>query len=174
MKDVLGMEGAEIGIFFIITLVFSIPGAKIASIVSKKLSPVASMKIVSVIWPCIVMTAVLVIDRPEIKGLVYVEAMAIGMCVGWLYPTANLLFSLTIPRGQETELSAFYIYSTHILDWLPQLVFTLINQSGASKKIGMLGVVLFFLPGFISFQCMAPWEDVRLSAKERSKMILDE
>ena len=68
-------------------------------------------------------------------------------------------------------MTGFYIYSATVLDWLPPLIFTGINEAGLGKKAGMMGVLSFFLPALIALQCMMPWEEVRLRAKDRSKMI---
>jgi len=172
IKEDLDMKGSEIGIFFLITLLFSIPGAKMVSHVTQKLkNPVRSMQIVIVMYIIDATVTVLIVDKPERKPISYICAMVLGFLIGWFYPTTNLIFSLAIPKGQESELTGFYIYSSTILDWVPPLIFTGINEAGLGKKAGMIGVVSFFFPALIALQCMIPWEEVRLSAKDRSKMI---
>lgn len=171
LKEDLNMEGTEIGIFFLSTLLFAIPGAKIASYVSNKFNPIISLQIVCVMYIVVAAIGVLIVDRPEVKGLAYIFGIFIGIMIGWFYPTTNLIFSLAIPKGQESELTGFYIYFSSILDWVPPLIFAAINESGGGKKAGMMGVLCFFVPAVIALQCMIPWEDVRLSAKDQSKMI---
>ena len=76
--------------------------------------------------------------------IAYIWGFVIGNGLGWFYPTQNLCFSLLLPRGQEAELSGFYVYCTQILGWLPPLIFSIMVESNIDQKYGILVVQLFF------------------------------
>jgi len=107
------------------------------------------------------------------KYVAFFFALLWGVCLGWFYPTANLVFSLSLPKGQESELTGFWIYSSQIIVWLPPLIFTLMNESGVHMKYGVMSLIIFFLIGFAFICLMAPWSTIREKANEQSKMIND-
>lgn len=51
---------------------------------------------------------------------------------------------MLLPRGQEAELSGFYVYCTQILGWLPPLIFSVMVESNIDQKFGILAVQSFF------------------------------
>jgi MFS-type transporter involved in bile tolerance (Atg22 family) len=75
---------------------------------------------------------------------------------------------MVLPKGQETELTGFFIYCTQILTWLPPLVFTLMIESGINQRWGLMSLIIFFVIAIGLFSLVAPWEDV---LKESAKMI---
>ena len=96
---------------------------------------------------------------PDIFGCMW------GGLLGWFYPLENVIFTMSVPEGQEAELSGFFTYCRAILTWLPPLVFTAMNESGIEMKYGLLSLVGFLLIGCFLLQLMAPWEDVLEAAK---------
>jgi len=106
-----------------------------------------------------------ILDGPNKKNICYLFAVFWGMCLGWFYPTSDLIFSLSLPKGQESEITGFYIYCTQIIVWLPPLVFTLINEAGFNMKWGLISLDIFFITAVGFLQLMAPWEEVRESSK---------
>jgi len=77
---------------------------------------------------------------------------------------------MSIPRGQESELSGFYTYCRSILTWLPPLIFTAMNESGIAMTWGLLSLVIFFSVGLVFLQLMAPWEEMVAEAGKVNRM----
>jgi len=86
------------------------------------------------------------------------------------YPLENVIFTMSIPRGQESELSGFYTYCRSILTWLPPLIFTAMNESGIAMTWGLLSLVIFFSVGLVFLQLMAPWEEMVAEAGKVNRM----
>jgi len=171
LKDVLKMSSAELGIVLFLSLLFSIPGAKIGSIISKKINPVASLKIQLTFFSVVTILGGFIVDREERKGLAYLLGILWGISLGWFYPTANLIFSLLLPKNQESELTGFYFYSGEVLVWMPPLCFTLMNESDIPMKWGLMSVTIFFALSFFFLSLMSPWSELRILANEPSKMV---
>jgi Na+/melibiose symporter-like transporter len=75
---------------------------------------------------------------------------------------------MVLPKGQEAELTGFFVYCTQVLSFLPPLVFTLMIENGVNQKWGLMSLILFFVVA-IGFLClMSSWEDV---LKESAKTI---
>jgi MFS-type transporter involved in bile tolerance (Atg22 family) len=79
----------------------------------------------------------------------YCFAAIWGLSTGWVYPTEKVLYCTIIPKGQEAELMGVYICACQILSWLPPLVFTIMNESGISMRIGLLTLNAYFLISFV-------------------------
>ncbi|KAI2497164.1 Vacuole effluxer Atg22-like protein [Fragilaria crotonensis] len=84
--------------------------------------------------------------KEGLEMIAYVWGFVVGngLHQGWFYPTQNLCFSMLLPRGQEAELSGFYVYCTQILGWLPPLIFSVMVESNIDQKFGILAVQSFF------------------------------
>merc|ERR1712151_230061 len=95
------------------------------------------------------------------------------MGLGWFYPTENLIFSLCLPKGQEAELTGFYVYCTQILVWLPPLIFTTINEAGVHIKYALMSLVIILAIALICIQAMDSW-DVVLENAATNKMNKDD
>ena len=78
----------------------------------------------------------------------------------WFYSSQNLIFSMILPKGQEAELSGFFVYMTQILVWLPPLVFSLLIEGDVSQRWGVLVVAGFTFLALICLLIMAPWDKV--------------
>jgi len=159
----LGLDFFFIGIFFLVTLVFSLPGSMLACYVSNKLDPKRSWRIVMVLlflWSSA--GAVLLDKAPEsfLKVLSFVWGAGIGICIGWYYPTSALFFSMCSPKGQEAELAGFYVYCTQIIGWLPPLIFSIMIEADASQTYGMITVSGFMLIPACIISCAGPWSEI--------------
>ena len=67
---------------------------------------------------------------------------------------------MILPKGQEAELSGFFVYMTQILVWLPPMVFALLIQAGVSQRWGVLVVCIFAFIALVMLLFMAPWDKV--------------
>ncbi|VEU43316.1 unnamed protein product [Pseudo-nitzschia multistriata] len=95
----------------------------------------------------------------------YVWAFLVGAGVGWFYTTEYLFFSTSLPRGQEAELSGFFIFCTQILVWLPPLVFTLLNEINVRQKYGVVATSSFFLVAIGLLMLTSSWDEIVEEAK---------
>ena len=74
----------------------------------------------------------LLMTSPDDKYIAFIFAGIWGLLIGWYYPADSLIFSMLMPKGQESELAGFYLYCGQILAWLPNLIFTIMNESDLS------------------------------------------
>lgn len=172
LSEVLKFNGTEVGIVFLIALAGTIPGAKFASIISQKTNPVTSYKGTLLFFSVVTVAGSFVLQGPEMRNVAFCFAFLWGVCLGMFYPTANLIFALSLPKGQESELTGFWIYASQIIVWLPPLIFTLMNESGIHMKYGLMSLIIFFIIGFLFLFLMEPWSKIREEAQQQSKMIL--
>jgi UMF1 family MFS transporter len=153
----LEMNGAEIGIQFLVVLICTLPGAKIAELVTKKTDAKKSWIICLTTFAIITAVASFVLSGPEMKNVSYIFIVLWGVSLGWFYSTENLLFSMLLPKGQESEMSGIYVYCTQIIVWMPPLVFTIMFENGISMQWGLLSLVIFMGISVGLIACMAPW-----------------
>eukprot|EP00580_Thalassiosira_gravida_P006576 CAMPEP_0201633962 /NCGR_PEP_ID=MMETSP0493-20130528/7077_1 /ASSEMBLY_ACC=CAM_ASM_000838 /TAXON_ID=420259 /ORGANISM="Thalassiosira gravida, Strain GMp14c1" /LENGTH=531 /DNA_ID=CAMNT_0048105745 /DNA_START=119 /DNA_END=1714 /DNA_ORIENTATION=+ len=165
MVEVLEMTGTQVGIVFLVTLISTIPGSKLGQLIAQKTNPITSWKINLIVFSAVTVAGSFILTGPERQTICYVFGVSWGVLLGWFYPLENVIFTMSVPRGQEAELSGFYTYCRSILTWLPPLVFTVMNESGLHMKWGMLSLVIFLVIGLVLLQLMAPWEDVLEAAK---------
>ena len=166
------MSGGEIGIVFALVYIASFPGSLLASFITARTNPLWSWKLCITIFSILTIVGGFVLTGPESKILTYVWSALWGVCIGWFYPTENLIFSLCLPKGQEAELTGFYVYCTQILVWLPPLIFTTINEAGVHMKYALMSLVIFLAISLICIQAMDSW-DVVLEKAATNKMKKD-
>jgi len=156
----LSMSGTEIGIVFLTTLIASVPGSKLGSIVTKKTNPNTSLKIDLTLFSIVTFGGSFALSGPDRAYLAYVWAVMWGVILGWFYSTENLFFSMALPKGREAELTGFFIYCTQILVWLPPLVFTAMIEAGVKQTWGLMSLIIFFAIAIGVLSLVAPWPEV--------------
>jgi len=159
LGDSLKLTGGEIGIFFLISLVSTLPGTVISWWVTKRTDPTTSWKFANVYLFVAMMIGCLVLEGLP-KYCAYIWGVFVGLGLGWFYPTENLFFSIIMPKGQEAEMAGFYVYCSVILSWLPPLVFTLLMEVNLPQKYGVIVVGVFFLVGAACLMFTSPWEEI--------------
>jgi len=159
LGDSLKLTGGEIGIFFLITLVATVPGTVISFKVTSKTNPNTSWKIANVNLFVTTMIGCLVLEGLP-KYCAYIWSFFMGLGLGWFYPTENLFFSMITPKGQEAEMAGFYVYCTVILSWLPPLVFTLLMEVNLPQKHGVILVGVFFLVAAACLMFAGSWDEI--------------
>jgi len=159
LSETVKLDTMGVGIFFVITLLGTIPGTRIALRVSNKLNPNTSLKIALVLIFFILMIGVLVLEvLPQYCA--YIWGFCIGVALGWFYPTENLFFSMILPKGQEAELSGLFVYCTQILSWLPPLLFQLMIQANVAQKYGIIVASCFVLPAAGFLMLTGTWDEI--------------
>jgi MFS-type transporter involved in bile tolerance (Atg22 family) len=160
LGDHLGMSGQEVGIVFLITLVASIPGSFLGSIVTKRTNPNTSWKIDLFLFSLVTFGGSFALSGPDRSYLAYVFGVLWGVILGWFYSTQNLFFSLVLPKGQEAELTGFFVYCSQILVWLPPLVFSAMVEAGVKQTWGLMSLIIFFAIAIGFLSLVAPWPEV--------------
>jgi len=160
--DVLGFTGTQVGIFFLITLLCTLPGSKLGSYVTIKTNPSISWRLSMVGLAIVANIGVVVLDMipPERSYLSYIWGAFVGLFLGWFYPTENCFFSLIVPKEQETELAGFWVYCSQIIGWLPPLIFSIIVENGYHQKWGLMAVTVFYVPAITILTLQGSWSDI--------------
>ena len=159
LNDHIGLSGAEIGIFFVVTLLSSLPGTYLSSKITGYLNPNSSLQLcLSILIFVTVGGAILLDNTPKMVSFAW--AVAVGILLGWFYPAENVFFSMILPKGQEAEMSGFFVYSTQILGWLPPLIFSLLVDADVSQTYGVMVVAVFFLVAIVMASRAAPWSEI--------------
>lgn len=157
--DELGLSSSEIGIVFLLTLLCALPGTKLGSMVTERTDPKRSWRLSLICLMAVTILCGLAVSLVATE-IVYVWGSLVGFLFGWYYPTQSLFFSLIVPKGQEAELSGFFLYCTQILVWLPPLLFTLLVENDVSQTYAMLLLSAFFGIGIVLLSQSAPWVDI--------------
>jgi MFS-type transporter involved in bile tolerance (Atg22 family) len=100
LDEHIGLSSGEIGIFFLITLIGSLPGAVLGARVTKRLDPNRSWQLCMLCFALWAAGGVVVIDATT-KNVAFLWGAGVGAHLGWYYPTENLFFSMCLPKGQE-------------------------------------------------------------------------
>ena len=153
------MNSTDVGIFFLVTLVGTLPGTQIAFSVTRKSNPNTSWKLSMIFLFIVLMIGALVLEEVH-SYFAYIWGFFVGLGLGWFYPTENLFFSMCLPKGQEAELAGFYVYCSQILSWLPPLLFTLLVEANVAQKYGVIVVSTFFLVAVLLLMFTSSWDEI--------------
>eukprot|EP00934_Nitzschia_sp_Nitz4_P006401 Nitzschia sp. Nitz4//scaffold155_size52807//30637//32354//NITZ4_006801-RA/size52807-augustus-gene-0.54-mRNA-1//-1//CDS//3329537384//6391//frame0 len=159
LDEQMGLSGTEIGIFFLTTLVCAVPGARIGAWVTEKTNPKRSYQIALAVMTVIAAGGAVILDFIP-SWLSYVWGGGIGVTIGWFYPVENVFFSMCLPKGQEAELSGFFVYCSQVLVWLPPLIFSVMVEANVEQTWGVVSVTGFLLIGIGLAECSAPWPEI--------------
>lgn len=172
LDEQLGLSFTEIGIFFFVSLVSSIPGSFLGRYVTRRLDPKRSWAMVmSLLFAWSAAGAIILDFLPkDLFYLAYVWGGGIGMLLGWFYPTENLFFCMCLPKGQEAELAGFFVYCTQILGWLPPLIFSFMVEANVSQTHGVIAVCLFFVVAVVLVSLAAPWDQILEESGRRKEV----
>ena len=108
----------------------------------------------------------IILDGANQQYHAYVFAMIWGLAIGWAYPTEKALYVTIIPRGQEAELMGCYICACQMLSWLPPLVFSIMNESGLSMRLGLLSLTFYFTVSFGLLFLVGGYDEAVAHAKD--------
>lgn len=146
LSSEVGLNATDISLFFLVVLVGTIPGSKVASFLSTRhVNPNTSWQLSMVsLFIALVIGAFTLGNAPN-KYLSLIWGFFIGAILGWFYPTENLFFSCVLPKGQEAEIAGFRVYCSMILSWLPPLIFSVLVETGVDASWGMTVMGSFIL-----------------------------
>ena len=162
LTEELEFSSFQIGLFFIVSLVFSIPGSMLGTYVTMKLDPKRSWCLVMVLlflWSSA--GAVALEFLPDnLWYLSFLWGSGVGLFLGWFYPVEHLFFSMCLPKDQEAEFSGFFVYCSQILGWLPPLIFTIMVEANVGQTYGVIAASGFLLLAAGIISCAAPWPEI--------------
>mmetsp|Transcript_23871 Transcript_23871/g.36100 ORF Transcript_23871/g.36100 Transcript_23871/m.36100 type:complete len:510 (+) Transcript_23871:140-1669(+) len=156
----LGMNGTQVGIFFFITLIGSLPGSQLGLFVTRRTNPNTSWILCMISLATVANLGAFILDAIQKQWASYIWGACMGLMLGWFYPTENCFFSMIVPASQESELSGFFVYSTQIIGWLPPLCFSLMVEHGLNQKWGVLVISGFLLVAIGVCMLQAPWPEL--------------
>ena len=159
LDEHIGMSGTEIGIFFLVVLFASLPGSIVGARITQYLNPNSSWQLCMGFLIVTTAGGAVIVDASP-KAVSYAWGVCIGLLLGWFYPTENLFFSMILPKGQEAELSGFFVYCTQILGWLPPLIFSILVNADVSQTYGVMSLTAFIFLAIVMTSRAAPWAEI--------------
>lgn len=168
LDEKIKLSGSEIGIFFFVALIGSLPGSKLGAFITKKTNPSISWRANMLVIAAVAIVGAFILE-PNQNGIAYAWGILIGLCIGWFYPVENLFFSMLLPKGQEAELAGFYVYCTQILGWLPPLIFSILVDNDVDQKYGILSLQAFFVIAVLILSLIPSWEEAVIEAHSLDK-----
>jgi MFS-type transporter involved in bile tolerance (Atg22 family) len=156
-----GLNATDTLIFFLVVLVGTIPGAKLASLISEHANPNTSWQFSMLSLFTIMVIGAFTLGDARSKYLSLFWGFFVGLVLGWFYPTENLFFSCILPKGKEAEIAGFRVYSSAIIGWLPPLLFSVMVERGVDPKWGLtlMGSFILVAASMLKFGS-GPWEEI--------------
>lgn len=158
MSEYLEMQSLEIGLVLLVFLIAGMPGTWCGRIVSTHYDPVVSAKMAVVSYMISTTLATLTL-RPETKYLAYLYAVMWGISQGWMHPQHTAIFVTITPKGQEVELMGLFLFAVQILNFLPPLIFTVLNEAGIDMNWGMASLNIYFALGLLGLFCLGDYQE---------------
>lgn len=98
-----------------------------------------------------------------------VELLVLGFLIaivlGGSQALSRSLFSLIIPKNQETEFFSFYEVSDKGTSWFGTFLFGIANQFFNSLRVGVLSLIVFFIIGLVAL----PFVNVKKGIEDAKK-----
>ncbi|HKG22344.1 MAG TPA: MFS transporter, partial [Blastocatellia bacterium] len=136
-------QGTLTGAILLVQFV-AIFGAAIFNYVAKGVGTKRAIIISLVVWTA---TVVYAYSYLHTARDFYIMGAVIGIVMGGSQALSRSLYSLMIPRGQESEYFSIYEVSERGTSWLGPLFFGLALQFTASYRVAILSLVTFFIAG---------------------------
>jgi MFS transporter, UMF1 family len=159
-SEELGMTTSELPLLFLMVQFVAFFGAIGFGILARRIGAKRAIIISLVIWTGVVTYAyspLLATGRQF-----FAVGAVIALVLGGSQALSRSLFSLMIPKGQETEYFSLYEISERGTSWMGPLLFGLAIQMTDSYRIAVLSVGVFFIAGLI----LLPLVDVRKAIAE--------
>ncbi len=100
--------------------------------------------------------------QPGSEVQFYILSATIAVVLGGSQALSRSVFSLMIPRGQESEYFGLYEVSERGTSWLAPLLFGLVFQFTGSYRLAIVSLIIFFIAGLALFFFV----DIRKAALE--------
>jgi MFS transporter, UMF1 family len=159
-SEELGMTASELPQLFLMVQFVAFFGALAFGMLARRIGAKRSIIISLVIWSGVVLYAYS--PLLETGRQFFVVGAVIALVLGGSQALSRSLFSLMIPKGQESEYFSLYEISERGTSWLGPLLFGLAIQMTDSYRIAVLSVGVFFVAGLI----LLPLVNVRKAIAE--------
>jgi UMF1 family MFS transporter len=159
LNEVIKMNGAEIGILFLIVLICAIPGSKLSETICKRTNFNTAWRLNMVYFIIVTVVGVFVLKDENSKMLTYVMGCLWGVALGWFYPMENGFFAVLVPQEQATEMAGIFQFCALIISWVPPFIFTAMNEASISLNFALLHLVVYFAIAIILLSLMPSWDD---------------
>jgi UMF1 family MFS transporter len=159
-SEELGMSASELPQLFLMVQFVAFFGALGFGWLAQRTGAKRAIIISLVIWSGVVLFA----WSPLLQtgGQFFIVGAVIAVVLGGSQALSRSLFSLMIPKGQETEYFSLYEISERGTSWMGPLLFGLAIQTTDSYRVAVLSVGVFFIAGMI----LLPLVDVRKAIAE--------
>lgn len=156
MVHFLAMDSIQVGTAFLLVLVMGIPGAKLGEWMALRASPRLSAMSALLFFMTTTTMAALVLKGPKDKVYMNVFCFLWGTGLGWLHPQNTTMFISLTPTHSHTEYMGFYNFAQSVIQWLPPLVFSILNEHGVPMNFGLASINIFFVLAFVFVILMGP------------------
>jgi len=167
LTEQIQMNGTEIIIFILVTLISNPLGVLVHRSVSRRVGFKRSYLLVTVFFIIITALFIGIVSGPQHVNITYIFSLLYGIGFGWYYPISNGLFVSLVPPERVTELWGFNMFAAVVLSWVPPLIFTTLNESTGNLRLGLLGMIVFQVVGL--FIAMTIPEKTEESAQDEDE-----
>jgi UMF1 family MFS transporter len=151
LASVFGQEEVGLSISTLTTAVLmvqfvGIPGVFLFKYVARAVGAKAAIAISLLLWTGTLMYAYALLHTTRDF---FIMAGMIALVLGGSQALSRSLFSLLIPKGQESEYFGLYEISDKGTSWLGPLLFGLALQFTGSYRVAILSLIVFFVAGLL-------------------------
>ena len=165
----LGMSAAELPQLFLMVQFVAFFGALAFGWLARRLGAKRSIILSLFIWTGVTLYA----WSPLLQtgGQFFAMGAVIAVVLGGSQALSRSLFSLMIPKGQETEYFSLYEISERGTSWMGPLVFGLAIQWTGSYRLAVLSVGIFFIAGLILLPLVNVREAIAEAGNEAPEVV---
>jgi MFS-type transporter involved in bile tolerance (Atg22 family) len=161
LSDQLGFTSAEIGASVLVLLLAIAPAGFLSAYATKRLGndAVRSSLLALLVLAATTAAAAIVLTPDAGPAQAYALVAFWGVGNGWKWTCDRLASGTLCPPSQSGEFMGLYLFSTIVLTWLPPLVFTILNESGAGMRVGLATLDVWFVLSASMYLCMGSYRD---------------
>ena len=159
MDDELGMSPEEISAAFVTFLIFAIPGTNVSTWAQNRLNPLRSYQVCVFLWIIVTFTGVIVLRGEHMRYYIYIFTALWGILYGWKQCVAVTVYASIMPRGRETELMGVKSLAGGVIEWVPTIIFTIMNEQGIPLYWCLASLTIFFALALRVSLCIQSFED---------------
>jgi len=166
MSSWIGLNAKEMVTSNLILLACAMPGSAFSVALAKRFNPKVAQQIALSLWVISIVLGSLVIYEPKTPTpYVYVTSLLWGTSYGVIYPCQRTLWTMIVPPGKATEFMGYYVFCGRILEWLPTLTFSIMNELEIPMNYSLMSLSVFFAAAIISISFMGDFDELMARAK---------
>lgn len=155
----------QTGIGFGCSLVGSIPGAMVASFITRKFDPINSARVNMVLIIVCVTGFAIILTGPDQQVRTYIYLVFVGFNGGWKFGVDRLISSSIIPESQSAEMMGFYLFSDQCILWVPLMVYTIMNETGVSNRVSVAVLDVYLCVSLVCLFMTGSYAEARAEVK---------